>query len=64
MMCVGEAFEGLREGERGKEGAQTGRGDDDDVVVAGRVAGRPSEPAMAHNLIKKTRTGAYELLIT
>ena len=54
----------MREGERGKEGAQTGRGDDDDVVVAGRVAGRPSEPAMAHNLIKKTRTGVYELLIT
>ena len=34
ITCVGEAFEGLREGERDKEGARTGRGNGDDVVVA------------------------------
>ena len=50
MTCAGEAFEGLREGERGEEGARTKRGNGDDVVVARRVACRPSEPVMAHNL--------------
>ena len=46
----------MREGEMGEEGARTGRGNGDDVVVARWVACRPSEPVMAHNLIKKTRT--------
>ena len=43
----------MREGERGEEGARTGRGNGDDVVVARQVACRPSEPAM-DNLMMRT----------
>ena len=50
ITCAGEAFEGLREGERGEEGARTGWGKSDDVGVARWVACRPSEPVMAHSL--------------
>ena len=46
----------MSEGERGEEGARTGRDNGDDVVAARGVACRPFDPVMAHNLIKKTRT--------
>ena len=62
----------MREGERGEEGARTGRGNGDDVVVARRVACRPSEPVMAHNLARSKRlamvrpfvaiTSSYDIL--
>ena len=51
----------MREGERGKEGARTGRGNGDDVVVARWVACRPSKPAMAHDLAKTIRTAMVPL---
>ena len=38
ITCVGEAFEGLKEGERGEESAQAGWGNDYNVVVTRRVA--------------------------
>ena len=52
VTCVGEAFEGLREGESGEEGARTGRGNGDGVVVARWSRAAHPEPVMAHNLIK------------
>ena len=51
----------MREGERGEEGARTKRGNGDDVVVARRVACRPSEPVMAHNLAR-IRTAMVRLV--
>ena len=52
MTCVGEAFEGLREGESGKEGARTGWGNGDGVVVARWSRAAHPEPVMAHNLVE------------
>ena len=54
MTCVGEAFEGLREGESGEEGARTGRGNGDGVVVARWSRAAHPEPVMAHNLVVRT----------
>ena len=67
MTCVEEAFEGLREGESGEEGARTGRGNGDGVVVARWSRAAHPEPVMAHNLVKRMRTAmvrAFVWLIT
>ena len=40
----------MRVGERGEEGARTGRGNGDGVEVARWIACRPSEPIKVHNL--------------
>ena len=40
----------MRVGERGEEGARTGRGNGDGVEVARWIVCRPSEPIKAHNL--------------
>ena len=42
----------MRVGERGEEGARTGRGNGDGVGVALWTTCRPSELAKAHNLTK------------
>ena len=54
VTCVGEAFEGLREGESGEEGVRTGRGDGDDVAVARWSRAAHPEPVMAHNLARRS----------
>ena len=40
----------MRVGERGEEGARTGRGNGDGAEVARWTTCRPSEPIKAHNL--------------
>ena len=58
MTCVGDAFEGLRlrVGERGEEGARTGRGSGDGVEVARWLRAAHPKPIDAHNLGRKTGT--------
>ena len=46
----------MKEEGRGEEGARTGWGNSDDVVVAQWVVCRPYEPVMAHNLARKIQT--------
>ena len=42
----------MREGESGEEGARTGRGNGDGVVVARWSRAAHPEPVMAHNLAR------------
>ena len=44
----------MRDGEWGKEGARTGRGNGDGVGVARWIVCRPYEPVMAHDLVVRT----------
>ena len=54
----------MREGGRGKKGARMEQDNVDDVVVARRVACRPSEPVMAHNLAKNEQTAMVWPFVT